>query len=177
MNLFSLQDFRSFAFESRVGSLKLISTNNNYIIVEILKHGKKQRAVKIGDLAIELEPSEFTRDSIFSIASRFEISANDDNFRDYAQQNDYKIITANNIEEFAENIPVAGSQRKIVKWSFEDATDVGDIKSFRLDEGGYIIAMLTSINDEGLMSEGNQKQLFYLRSKNKKKQKRLLKTP
>ena len=82
MNLFSLQDLRSFAFESRVGSLKLISTNNNYIIVEILKHGKKQRAVKIGDLAIELEPSEFTRDSIFSIASRFEISANEDNFRD-----------------------------------------------------------------------------------------------
>ena len=125
MNLFSLQNLRSFAFESRVGSLKLISTNNNYVIVEILKHGKKQRAVKIGDLAIELEPSEFTRDSIFSIASRFEISANDDNFRDYAQQNEYKIITANNIEEFAENIPVAGSQRKIVKWSFEDGTDVG----------------------------------------------------
>lgn len=174
MNLFSLQDLRSFAFESRVGSLKLISTNNNYIIVEILKHGKKQRAVKIGDLAIELEPSEFTRDSIFSIASRFEISANDDNFRDYAQQNDYKIITANNIEEFAENIPVAGSQRKIVKWSFEDATDVGDIKSFRLDEGGYIIAMLTSINDEGLMSEGKSKTIILPQVKKQKKAEKII---
>ena len=45
-----------------------------------------------------------------------------------------------------------GQQRSIVRWAYEDNTDIGDIKRFNLQNGGYVIAMLTAINDNGMMS-------------------------
>ena len=60
--------------------------------------------------------------------------------------------SANNIGKLDENLPLIGKQRSIVRWLYEEDTSKGDIKRFSLQNGGYVIAMLTSIDEMGMMS-------------------------
>ena len=54
-------------------------------------------------------------------------------------------------KELDESIPGIGNQRQIVRWAFEEGTDVGDYKRFTVS-GGIVIAQLTSKSEAGLMS-------------------------
>ena len=167
-------EFRDFSFEKRVGAIDVVETDFGFHVIEILSQGKKQKAVKVGNLAIKVEPSERTKDSIYNITSKFEIAVNKDNFRDYAKENDTKVNPVNNIGELDENIPMLGQQRSIVRWAYEKNTDVGDIKRFNLQNGGYVIAMLTAINDNGMMSYEKSSISVLPKVKNQKKAEKII---
>ena len=167
-------EFRNFSFEKRVGSIDVVETDFGFHIIEILSQGKKQKAVKVGNLAIKIEPTERTRDSIYNIASKFEIAVDEDNFRDYSKENNIKVNPANNIGKLDENIPALGQQRSIVRWVYDEKTKIGDIKRFTLKNGGYVIAMLTSINDNGMMSYEKSSITALPKVKNQKKANKII---
>ena len=145
-------EFKDFSFQNRVGKISVVETDFGFHIIEILTQSKRKKAVKVANLALKLEASERTIDSIFNITSKFEIAIEDSNFRDIAKEMNYKINPVNNIRELNENIPGVGSQRAIVRWAYNPETNLNDIRRFNLQDGGYIVAMLTSINEEGIMS-------------------------
>ena len=167
-------EFRDFSFESRAGSIDVVETDFGFHVIEILSQGKKQRAVKVGNLAVKVEPSERTRDSIYNITAKFEIAVNEENFREYSKENNIKINPVNNIGELDENIPRLGQQRSIVRWAYEENTDKGDIKRFTLQNGGYVIAMLTSINEMGMMSYEKSSLTALPKVKNQKKAQKII---
>lgn len=167
-------EFRDFSFEKRTGSLDVVETDFGFHVIEILSQGKKQKAVKIGNLAVKIEPSERTRDSIYNVASKFEIAVKEDDFREYSKENNIKVNPVNNIGELDENIPMLGQQRSIVRWAYENNTDIGDIKRFELQNGGYVIAMLTSINDNGMMSYEKSSITALPKVKNQKKAEKII---
>ena len=169
-------EFRDFSFESRVGSIDVVETDFGFHIIEVLSQTKKKKAVKVGNLAIKVEPSERTRDSIYNITSKFEIAVSESNFREYCKENDIKINPVNNISELDENIPMLGKQRNIVRWAYDQNTDQGDIKRFNLQNGGYVIAMLTSVNDKGLMSYEKSSISALPKVKNQKKAEKIIKS-
>jgi len=167
-------EFRDFSFEKRVGSIDVVETDFGFHIIEILSHGKKQKAIKVGNLALKIEPSERTRDSIYSLASKFEIAVNSDNFREYAKEIGMKVSPVNNVAELDENIPILGKQRNIIRWAYDANTDVGDIKRFNISEGGYAIVMLSSVNDKGMMSYDKSSLTALPIVKNKKKAEKII---
>ena len=167
-------EFRDFSFESRAGSIDVVETDFGFHVIEILSQGQKQRAVKVGNLAVKVEPSERTRDSIYNITSKFEIAVNEENFREYSKENNIKVNPVNNIGELDENIPMLGQQRSIVRWAYEENTDKGDIKRFTLQNGGYVIAMLTSINEMGMMSYEKSSLTALPKVKNQKKAQKII---
>jgi len=169
------EEFRNFSFENNVGSIDVIETEFGFHVIEILSQNKKQRAIKVANLALKIEPSEITRDSIYNIASRFEIDANEDNFEDLANQREFDIKKANNLKELDENIPVLGKQRSIVKWAYDETTSIGDVKRFNLQDGGYAIAILKSINDEELMDYEKAKITAIPEVKKQKKAEQIIK--
>tara|TARA_S200000501_G_scaffold159889_1_gene150795 strand:- start:1048 stop:3195 length:2148 start_codon:yes stop_codon:yes gene_type:complete len=169
------EEFRNFSFENNIGSIDVVETEFGFHIIEILSQNNKQRAIKVANLALKIEPSEITRDSIYNIASRFEIDANEDNFDDLANQSEFDIKKANNIKEFDENIPVLGKQRSIVKWAYNETTNIGDVKRFNLQEGGYAIAILKSINDKELMDYDKAKITAIPELKKQKKAEQIIK--
>jgi len=167
-------EFRDFSFEKRVGAIDVVETDFGFHIIEILSHGKKQKAIKVGNLALKIEPSERTRDSIYSLASKFEIAVNSDNFREYAKEIGMKVSPVNNVAELDENIPILGKQRNIIRWAYDANTDVGDIKRFNISEGGYAIVMLSSVNDKGMMSYDKSSLTALPIVKNKKKAEKII---
>ena len=145
-------EFKDFSFENRVGKISVVETDFGFHVIEILSQSRRKKAVKVANLALKIEASERTIDSIFNITSKFEIAIEKSNFRDIASDFNYKINPVNNIRELSENVPGIGSQRSIVRWAYNSDTKLNDIRRFNLQNGGYIVAMLTSINNEGLMS-------------------------
>jgi hypothetical protein len=168
-------EFRDFSFENNVGNIAVVETSFGYHIIEILSQTKKRKAVKVANLALRIESSERTIDSIFNIASKFEVMASKSDFKDVANENNYSVRSINALKELDENIPGIGSQRSIVRWMYEAGTDVGDFKRFNLQNGGYVVAMLTSTNKAGLMSNEKASITALPMVKNKKKAELIMK--
>ncbi len=167
-------EFRDFSFENRVGKISVVETDFGFHIIEILSQSKRKNAVKVANLGLKVEASERTIDSIFNITSKFEIATEKSNFRDVASEFNYKVNPVNNIRELNENIPGVGSQRAIVRWAYNPDTNLDDIRRFNLQNGGYLVAMLTSINPEGLMSIDKASVTAIPKIRNEKKAKMIM---
>lgn len=145
-------EFRDFSFDNKVGSLEVVKTSFGYHIIEILGQGKLQRAVKIGNLALPIEASEKTIDAVYNKTSKFEIAVANAVFQDVAKESGYVVKPVSNIKVLDETIPGLGAQRAMIRWAFEDGVKVGSVKRFNIQGGGYAVAVVTSINEGGLMT-------------------------
>jgi parvulin-like peptidyl-prolyl isomerase len=146
-----VEEFRDFVFENNVGDIEVVKTMFGFHIIEIEGQKNTQRALKVGTIARIIEPSERTINQVFRDASNFEIAIDKGDFQEVASENDYTVRPVNGIKILDENIPGLNSQRALVRWAFEEGTDVGDTKRFNLN-GGYAIVQITAKNPEGLMN-------------------------
>ncbi len=144
-------EFNDFEFEGKVGDLGVVKTIYGFHIMEIEGQKNETKAVQVGTIAREIEPSEATIDKVFRDASNFEIKVADKDFEEVAKENNFTVKPVNGIKVLDENIPGVGSQRPIVRWAFEEDAKVGDVKRFNVSSG-YIIAQLVAKHKEGLMS-------------------------
>lgn len=163
-------EFNDFEFEGKTGDLGIVKTVFGFHIIEIEGQKDKNKAVQVGTIARTIEPSEATSDKVFRDASNFEINAGKGDFESLAKENNYVVRPVNGIKVLDESIPGVGNQRPIVRWSFEDDVEVGDIKRFSIP-GGYVIAQLVAKHKEGLMSveDATAKVLPIIRKEKKAK--------
>ncbi len=145
-------EFKDFSFDNNKGDIEVVKTSFGYHIIEILEQKNQQRALQIASIALEIEPSEQTIDNVFNETSKFEIAVANQNFGEVAKQNNYIVLPVSSMKVLDESIPGLGNQRAIVRWAFEDATNVGDIRRFNIQGGGYAVVMLAATNEKGLMS-------------------------
>lgn len=143
--------FSDYVFQHNVGDIGVVETQYGYHIISIEDQTDPARAVKVATLAREINPSEGTMNRLFNEVTKFEIAANEGNFSDVAKKDNYDVKTVRDMKALDENIPGAGSQRRIVQWAFNDESEVGDVKRFDTSNG-YVVAQLTAKNDAGLMS-------------------------
>ena len=146
------EEFKAYSFENSKGSLGVVKTDFGYHVIEILSQGPKQQAYKIATIVQEIEPSVKTIDDVFKNKSKFEIAIAKSDFNEVSDQANYKTMPVSSIKELDESIPGIGMQRAIVRWSFEDGTEVGDFKSFNISGGGFVVAKITAVNEKVLMS-------------------------
>ncbi|NND11098.1 MAG: peptidylprolyl isomerase [Flavobacteriaceae bacterium] len=144
-------EFKNFSFENKKGDIDVVKTSFGYHIIEILSQGNTERAIKVATIAEAIEPSQKTIDDTFNETSKFEIAVSKGNFEDVAKENNYALRPVNSIKQLDENIPGIGNQRAIVRWAFEDGTDVGDVKRFNFN-GGYAVVQMRAKNKAGFMS-------------------------
>ncbi|TYA53134.1 peptidylprolyl isomerase [Formosa maritima] len=146
-----VEEFRDFVFENNVGDIDVVQTMFGFHIIEIEGQKNPQRAIKVGTIARVIEPSEATINQVFRDASNFEIAIDKADFQEVAAEKDYTVRPVNGVKILDENIPGLNSQRAIVRWAFEEGSDVGDTKRFNIN-GGYVIVQITAKNAEGLMN-------------------------
>ena len=144
-------EFNDFEFDGKTGDLGVVKTVFGFHIIEIEGQKDKKKAIQVGTIARIIEPSEATSDKVFRDASNFEINAGKGDFETLAKENNYVVRPVNGIKVLDETIPGVGNQRPIVRWTFEEDAEVGDIKRFNIP-GGYVIAQLVAKHKEGLMS-------------------------
>jgi parvulin-like peptidyl-prolyl isomerase len=145
-------EFRDYSFTNKVGDFAVVKTSFGYHIIEILEQGTRQKVVKVGNLALAIEASEQTVDDVYNKTSKFEIAVTNGVFQDVAKEGGYVVKPVSNIKILDETIPGLGAQRAMVRWAFEDGIKVGSVKRFNIQGGGYAVAVVSAINEKGLMS-------------------------
>lgn len=158
--------FNDFVFNNAVGSIGLVETDFGFHVIKV---NDKYDAVLLGTVAQKIEPSEATIDAIYTKASQFESDANENkDFAALAKKAGTEVIPATNIKAIDEFIQGLGSQREIVRWSFNSDTNTGDVKRFDVPQG-FVIAKLKEKNESGLISLDLAKQSVEPILKNQKK--------
>ena len=143
-------EFNDFEFEGKVGDIGVVKTMFGFHVIEIEGQKDKKKAVQVGTIARKIEPSQATIDKVFRDASSFEIALENKGFQELATEKKYTIRPVNGIKVLDENIPGIGNQRPIVRWAFDDETEVGAFKRFDIPTG-YVIVQLAAKHKEGLM--------------------------
>ncbi len=143
-------EFNDFCFSNDVDEIGLVETEFGFHIIKV---DDKQDILQVATLSRKIEPSDETINTLFTNATKFEMSSLDadaESFADIAKESEYAVRPVNKVKRMDESLPGLGSQRNIVQWAFNDDTSVGDIKRFDLAKG-YAVVQLTKKFKEGVM--------------------------
>ena len=144
-----VKPFNDFVFGNPIGKVGLVETPFGFHIIKITD---KQDGVRLATVAQKVEASEATSDKVFTQATKFEIDAIDKDFTKTAAAMKLTIAPAVTVKVMDEAFGSLGNQRNIVKWAYEDGTDLGAVKRFEVANLGHVIARVKKINTEGLMA-------------------------
>jgi len=145
-----LKPFNDFVFSKKVGSTGIVETDYGFHVIKVVA---KDDVVLLASIAEKNVPSDETSDKVFNLATKFEMSLSKDlDFSTLANDSDYDIKVVNGVKILDNDFPGLQDQRKVVKWLFSDETKLLDFKRFDVSKGGYLIAQVTKITDEGISS-------------------------
>lgn len=158
--------FNDFVFNNTIGTIGLVETDYGFHVIKVTD---KYNSVLMGTVAQKIQPSEATIDAIYTKASQLEADANENkDFAKVAKKADFEVISATNLKGFDEYVQGIGSQREIVRWSFNKDSEIGDVKRFDVPQG-FVIAKLKDRNETGLLPIDVAKQQVEPLIKNQKK--------
>ncbi len=144
-----VEAFNDYVFSKPTGSIGVVKTDFGYHVIEVQE---KEDVVLIASVVKKIIPSESTSNEIFRLATEFEIESKKNGFSTESESLGYDLRNGSNLKLMDESIPGLGAQRSIVKWSFDDETNVRDIKRFGLLAGGYVVAELIEKSSAGTSS-------------------------
>ena len=172
-----VKPFNDYVFSNRVGRIGLVETDFGFHVIKVVA---KEDVVLVGTLGLKNIPSDRTSDSIFNIASKFEIDLGKSiDINKTASDLDFEVKSLNSIGELDHDLPNMENQRRLVQWLFNEDSSIGDYKRFDLSQGGFVIVQINDKQDKGLMPARlatltvtpilkNQKKAEMIISENKK---------
>ena len=143
-----VKPFNDFIFSKRIGSTGVVETDFGFHVVKVVA---KDDLVLLASITEKNVPSDATSDKVFNSATKLEMSlSKDEDLNTLSNKENYTVKTVNGIQILDNDFPGLKDQRRIVQWLFNESTNVSDFKRFDLPKGGYLIAQVTKIVDEGL---------------------------
>jgi hypothetical protein len=151
----------------------VVETDVGFHVINVVA---KEDVVLLASIAIKNIPSDKTSDNTFNLATKFEINlSKNEDLNSLAKENDYEIKYASGIKILDDNLPGLTNQRRVVQWLFSDDIKVNSFKRFDLSKGGYLIAQVTSIKNEGLSSVKDASLTAVPKVRNNKKAEMIIK--
>ena len=172
-----VKPFNDYVFSNRVGRIGLVETDFGFHVIKVVA---KEDVVLVGTIGLKNIPSDRTSDSIFNIASKFEIDLGKSlDINKTSSDLDFEVKSLNSIGELDHDLPNMENQRRLVQWLFNEDSSIGDYKRFDLSQGGFVIVQINDKQDKGLMPARlasltvtpilkNQKKAEMIISENKK---------
>jgi len=158
--------FNDFVFNNAIGSIGVVETDYGFHVIKVMD---KYNSVLMGTVAQKIQPSDATIDAIYTKASQLEADANENSdFAAIAKKAGLEVVLAANLKGSDEYVQGVGSQREIVRWSFNKDTEIGDVKRFEVPQG-FVIAKLKDKNESGLLPIDIARQSVEVLIKNQKK--------
>ena len=148
-----VKPFNDYVFSKRKGSVGVVETDFGFHVIKVVA---KEDVVLLASIAQKNVPSDETSDKVFNLATKFEINLSKTlNLNALAVEKDYIVKPVNGIMILDDNLPGLSNQRRVVQWLFSEEIELNDYKRFDLSNGGYIIAQVTEMTEEGLSSVAN----------------------
>ncbi|MBN9385672.1 MAG: SurA N-terminal domain-containing protein [Chitinophagaceae bacterium] len=163
-----VKEFNDFCFEGKKGEARIIKTQFGYHYVQIEDQKNIEPAYKIAYLSKKIDASPETDQRVSGLANQFAGENRDPKSFDQAiQKNNYHKLLAPDIQPSEYSIPGLGPNRSLIRWIYEGK--IGEISEPFPIGDKYVVAEITEINAEGLMSPAKARPQVESLLRNKKK--------
>lgn len=160
--------YTKFLYDNNDGSIGVAESSFGYHIIRIDEVGGKGEAIKLATVAKKVNASKATSKSLYTKTQKFQQAAKKGDFNALAKEYEVTATPVRNLKSLDESLPALGRNRDIVKWSFNNDREIGDVERFETAQG-YAVVRVTRISNEGLMTveEASPKVTPILRNKKK----------
>ncbi|MDB5247210.1 MAG: peptidyl-prolyl cis-trans isomerase [Segetibacter sp.] len=155
------KEFAEVAFYGQTGDKQVVKVENQsysgYHYIEVVEQKKIETAYKIAYLAKAIEASQETINNANNLASQFAAnSRNNKQFEENAAKQNLQILPVAEIKQNDYQVPALGESRQFVRWVYENKG--GDVSEPYEIGDKYVVAVITSVSDKGLMSVAKARQ-------------------
>lgn len=145
-------EFRDYAFTNKKGSIGIVKTVFGFHVIKITDQKNIQKAVKLATISKKIEASEETENSIFEQAEQlsYDVTSGKD-VDELSKERNYIVRPLVGLKAMEDAVAGLGTNRGIVRWTFDEETNVNSVRRFDLDNG-YAVVVLTNKTAKGLTS-------------------------
>ncbi len=166
-------EFNDFCFSAGVGATKIVKTQYGIHYIQVTGVKEQVPHYKIAYFSLPIEASSETNNTAKSAADFFAgESRNAKLFDATATKKNYNKLIAGEIKAGDFVIQGLGDSRQLVKWVYDGS--LGDVSETFDVSGNYVVAMITSIDKEGLPSAKKARPLVENFVRNELKGKQIL---
>jgi peptidyl-prolyl cis-trans isomerase D len=166
-----VKPFNDFVFNNAIGKVGVVESEFGFHIIKVTD---KQDAIRLATIAKKIAASEESSDLAYNKATQFEMDANEKTFETAIKNAKLTALPTVKVKINEESVGQLGSQRQIVRWAFEDKTDVNAVKNFEIANMGYGIVKLKKIYEKGLLNLEDARAQIEPILKNKKKAEKIM---
>jgi peptidyl-prolyl cis-trans isomerase D len=162
--------FAEVAFYGNVGDKKTVKSEFGWHYMEVLEQKNIQPAYKVAYLSKSVLPSTETENRASGMANQFAgQSRNQKAFDDNVAKSNGTMqkILVGDIKPTQMDVPGLGANRQLVRWIYE--ADLGDVSEPYVVGDQYVVAVVTEVNKEGLMTAKKARPLVENLVRNRKK--------
>jgi peptidyl-prolyl cis-trans isomerase D len=154
---------------------RVVKTDFGYHIIKITE-AKTNLLYRIAGIGKALAPSQVTRDEALRKADQFASEAKTKEAFEAKVKEDKSLVmaTAERIPEGANNVNALTEARQLVRWAFDDKTDVGDASEpFEVGDQ-YVVAVLTGKTEKDNVKAEDYKQELTAKVRNELKAEQII---
>ncbi len=162
--------FNQACVDTKVGKVTLAETPFGFHIIKVTGKKDKVKKLKVALLTMEVVPSNETYQNVFADASKL-ASENKtlEQFNKAVKEMHLNKLSQPKINEMTSNIRGYDNVRPIVKWAFNDNTEIGVVSDVFDLEGAYMVAIVTEKRDKGIPALNEIKSMLTRAVLNQKK--------
>lgn len=154
---------------------RLVETQFGYHIIKVTEP-KTNTLYRISTIGKTITPSQATRDEVYRKAEQFATESKTKAEFDENTKKDKSLVvaTAERVPENATSVNALGSARELVRWAFNDDTDINDVSSAIEVDDQYVVAVLTGETSEDEVSVDNFRQELTTKVRNQLKAEQII---
>lgn len=162
--------FNQACIDTKIGKVTLAETPFGFHIIKVT--GKKDRVkkVKVAVLTMDVVPSNETYQNVFADASKLASeNKTQEQFNKAVKELHLNKLSQPKINKMTSNIRGYDNVRPVVKWAFNENTEIGMVSEVFDLEGAYMVAVVTEKRDKGIPALDEIKSMLTRAVLNKKK--------
>jgi peptidyl-prolyl cis-trans isomerase D len=148
----------------------LVETDFGFHIIDVTGKQEPVKKVRIAQIIHEVTPSTETYQNVFAEASRFATNnKTSEQFNEAIADQGLNKRLAPNLRANSNRITGIDNPRQIVRWAFEEETEVNDVSTIFDLDNMYVIAVLTKATEKGIQPLEDIKEMIKPQVLNEKK--------
>lgn len=154
----------------------VVETDFGYHIIKVTE-AKNNLQYRIIAVSKQLGPSQATRDEVYRKADAFAAAHKSLEDMEAAAKKDKSLVLlkANRIPEGSTNLNMMQNAQPVVRWAFDDKTDVGDVSQVFEVNDAYIVAALTGKTSEDEVKVDDFRDELTAKVRNERKAEEIMK--
>ncbi|RRB04507.1 peptidylprolyl isomerase [Larkinella rosea] len=149
---------------------RLVETEYGFHIIKVTE-AKTNTLYRISTIGKTITPSQATRDEVYRKAEQFATESQTKAAFDENTKKDKSLVvaTAERIPQNSTSVNALGNARELVRWAFNDDTDINDVSSAIEVDDQYVVAVLTGETEEDQATVDNFRQELTTKVRNQLK--------